>query len=209
MYTARGKGVDDCQPKREAKTAATLAALQSQLHELVPTARATIVNSDRLEDIIPLPDRRVAWQALRAAGFPLPALRLSWRVLMISVAIVLGPVLLMALAWQRASICLAVVELGILAYRLTRPLATHAPASCETVREAVLHLTPFEIADYRAGLWPREDVRDKVRLIIARGSGVRFQDVFDDSRLICGLPRSTAGTGSHRAVSDVADSATQ
>jgi len=80
----------------------------------------------------------------------------------------------------------------MLSYRLTRPLAVHPPVYCETVLEAALYLTPFKQVDFKAGLWPQEEIAAKVRMIIACSAGVRFQDVYNNSCLTCGLPRRTA-----------------
>jgi hypothetical protein len=188
--------VNDWQHSRVPKTASTLKDFRRQLQEMLP-ATADVKSADRFEDLIPIKDRRRVWEDLQAVGFTLLPLVLSRRVMLIAWAIVLGPVVLLALAFRTASIVLSVVELWILAYRLTRPLAVYPPASCENVREAVLHVTRFTLADYKAGLWPREEIAAKVRIIIARNCGVRFDDVHDDSCLICGLTRRT-GTQTHR-----------
>jgi hypothetical protein len=176
---------------REPKTTSALTALRGHLQELLSLSRTNIKPTDRLEDLIPLRDRRQVWQDLQAAGFNLPGLGLSKRVLLVALALVVGPVLLLALALRTASVVLSMIELGVLSYRLTRPLAVHPPVYCETVPEAALYSTPFKMTDYKAGLWPPEEIAAKVRLIIAQAAGVRFQDASDDSCIACGLPNRT------------------
>jgi hypothetical protein len=171
----------EAQTARQSKTVCTFIDFRRQLQDMLPTAAANIELAVRLEDVIPIKDRRRIWQMLQDTGLNLPHLGLSKRVLVIVVGLVVGPVVLLALALHTASIVLSVLELSVLAYRVTRPLAVYPPPSWETVHEAVLHLTRFRIADYRAGFWPHEDIAAKVRLIIASTKGVRLQDIHDDS----------------------------
>src|SRR5260221_184521 len=123
-------------PKREPKTMSTLTTFRGRLQELLSLPRTNIKPTDRLEDLIPTKVRRQVWQDLQASGFNLPSLGLSTRVLLIAIALVVGPVLLLAFALRMASIVLSIVELSVLSYRLTRPLAIHPPVYCETVLEA-------------------------------------------------------------------------
>jgi len=65
----------------EPKTTSALTAFRSQLNKILHTSQRAIEPNDRLEDLIPVKDRRQIWQDLQAAGFSLPSLGLSNRVL--------------------------------------------------------------------------------------------------------------------------------
>jgi hypothetical protein len=140
--------------------------------------------SDRLHSIVPSSERRRVWQELREAGWELPGLMRSPSVVTVAALMVLAPVLLLVLSLRTWCVLLSLIELSWVAHKLTRPLAIHPPAGCETVREAVLHLTPFRHEDYRAGRWPHDDIADKVRQIISAATGVPFAKIKDDSKLV-------------------------
>jgi hypothetical protein len=162
---------------REARTSSTLIEFRKRLQDAVPSITTSIDLTERLEDLIPAKDRRRVWKELRDAGLNLPPLRLSQPVVLLGVAAVAGPIALLMMTFRKASIALSAIEISVLVYRLLRPLAIRAPRGCETVREAALHLTPFSPVDYKAGLWPHEDIVDKVRQIVAEVYGLRFEEV--------------------------------
>jgi hypothetical protein len=166
------------------KTGQTLCRLREQLLLATALTPDAITPAARFEALIPDDERRRVWDGLRAGGLALPALELSPRVFLLAALMVLAPVLLLAFAQKNAAILLSVTELGLLARRITRPLAVHPPRGCETVREAVLRLTPFDTRDYKAGLWPPEDIADRVRLLIAEVANLPFESVKRESRLI-------------------------
>ena len=80
--------------------------------------------------------------------------------------------------------------LGLLARKVTRPLTIHPPIGCETMQEAALHLTPFRHEDYKAGLWPREDIAARVRWILARELHIPFEAITEKTSLadLCDPP---------------------
>jgi Zn-dependent protease with chaperone function len=139
---------------------------------------------DRIEAIIPAEERRRVWRELQLAGFDLPELTLSPRVFAIAAALVLAPVLLLVLSLRKWSMLLSLVELSVLAHRLTRPLAIYPPYGCQTVQQLVLHLSRFMPEDYKAGLWTHEEIAAKVRQIFAERAGVAVQNIKDDTPLV-------------------------
>jgi hypothetical protein len=144
--------------------------------------RAEIRPSDRFDILIPPEKRRRVWSRLRTEGLDLPALRLSGKALFLIVFLVLAPVLALYVALKSWTALFSIAELSFLARRIARPWAIHLPRGCETVREAALQLAPFSHEDYLAGLWPRKDIADKVRLIVARAAGVPFESVTEETR---------------------------
>src|SRR5262249_42521581 len=150
----------------KSKTTQTLHQLQEKLLEILPTLPEEITPSARFGMLIPPADRRRTWQQLQDAGFDLPQLTLSTRLFLTAAFIVLTPVALLAyfVSW---SFLFSVAELGLIAHKVTRPLAIHPPIGCETMQEAALHLTPFRKEDYEAGLWSHEEIAAKVRWVVS------------------------------------------
>jgi hypothetical protein len=144
--------------------------------------RAEIRPSDRFDILIPPDERRLVWSRLRTEELDLPALRLSGKALLLIVFLVLAPVLALYVAVRSWTALFSLAELSFLARRITRPWAIHPPHGCETVREAALQLAPFSRQDYQNGLWPRKDIADKVRLIVARAAGVPFESITEETR---------------------------
>jgi hypothetical protein len=171
----------------EPKTHHTLREFRRALQQVVPSIGAEISLSARLDSLVPSSERRRAWQELQAAGWELPELQRRTGVFAISALLVFAPVVLLALSLRTWSVVLSLIELSWVAHRLTRPLAVHPPIGCETVRELVLGWTPFRHEDYRAGLWPQEEIAAKVRLIISRAAGVPFADIKNDTKLLVEL----------------------
>jgi hypothetical protein len=157
--------------------------LQAGLSDIVPAPPEQITPTQRLDELVPQVERRRVWQELSDAGLALPPLGLPSRIFFGAACVVLAPVALLVLLVNWSFVFTA-VELYIWARRVTRPLATQVPAGCETVQEAVLHLTPFRREDYNAGLWPREAIALKVRSICARVAGLPVESVKEDTRWI-------------------------
>jgi hypothetical protein len=156
--------------------------LRRDLVELLPIARPRIRPETRFVDIIPRRDRRRVWRELQSRGYRLPALQLpGYLILWGTLSVVIRSA---AVAWLFKNPLFAAVGLpfAILTWFLARPLAVRPSLGCETIREAVLHVTPFRRVDYEAGLWPRADISAKVRLIIACAAGVPFDRVREDTR---------------------------
>jgi hypothetical protein len=173
----------------QSKIGMTLADFQDRLQEVIPSSPDHIELNDRLEDLIPSHERRRVWRELQRSGLTLPRLALSWRVFWISTAMIAAPLVLLALAMRTASLIVSLIEFSFLAYRFTRRWAVYPPPSCQTVRDAVLYLTPFHFVDYKAGLWSRKDLADKVRSIVANAHGLRLEDVHNDTCMACGTVR--------------------
>ena len=160
-----------------------LEELERELALLIPVSEP-IRASDRIEAIIPPGERRRVWRELQRAGFKLPGLRLRWSVFSIATGLVLGAVVLLALYLRDWSYSLiALVGLGILASRLSRPWAIHAPLGCETLHEAAAYLTRFLPEAYEAGLWTREEISFKIRQILAETANVSVEDIKGETSL--------------------------
>lgn len=166
----------------ETSTQRTFREFKHALQQVAPADHEVSLD-DRLDVIIPSRQRRRVWQQLRADGWELPELRLPAWVVLLSALVVSLIVALLVLSSRIWSALATLVDLSWGAKKLTRPWAVHPPIACETVREAVLRLTPFRREDYLAGLWPREDMAAKVRLIIAEVAEVPFAEIRGDTRL--------------------------
>jgi hypothetical protein len=140
--------------------------------------------SEELESILPVEDRRTIWRELQAAGFELPELEVSSKVFWIAAAMVLTPLGLLALALRTWFALLSLFELTFLAYRLTRPLAVHSPQWCRTVRQAASCLRNIRRPDGQVVPWTREEISEKVRMLIAERAGLPIEEVTEDSRFI-------------------------
>jgi hypothetical protein len=77
---------------------------------------------------------------------------------------------------------IALPILALLGYCISRPSAVHPDPP--TVRGAVIALTPFRVEDYRAGLWERSDIADRVRLILSENCGVPFESITEDTEIM-------------------------
>jgi hypothetical protein len=167
----------------EPRTQQTFREFKQALERIVPSAGPEISPNDRLDAIVAKEQRQRVWQELRAAGWELPELVRSAGVVFLAALLISAAVAFVALFLRTWSALLVLLDWSWLARKLTQPLAVHPPVACETVREAVLHLTPFRREDYQAGLWPREELAAKVRLIISKAAGVPFAQIRDDSKL--------------------------
>jgi hypothetical protein len=154
--------------------------LRAHLLDILPTRPEEISPTQRFDQLIPRVERQRVWQEFREAGFAVPPLRLPSQVFLVVAFVILAPVavLVLLLSW---SFVFALVELSILAQRVTRPLAIELPF--HTVQEAVLYLTPFRREDYRAGLWPREAIALKVRVLFAEAAGRPLESVREETRV--------------------------
>ena len=153
-----------------------------RLHEIAAPAK-DLSGSEELETILPVGDRQAIWRDLQAAGFELPELEISTEVFWIAAAMVLTPLGLLVLALQTWFAILAIVELTFLAYKLTRPLATHPPPWCKTVGQAALCLRNIRTPDGRIVGWTQEEVSEKVRMIIAESACLPIEKVTESARL--------------------------
>ncbi|OAI45602.1 hypothetical protein AYO44_12730 [Planctomycetaceae bacterium SCGC AG-212-F19] len=171
------------EPSPNSAPARTFTRLRACLAHVVPAPAESISYSSHLATIIPPWSRRRVWQQLRTAGLALPALTLSGPVFILVVTVVMFPAWLIVLTVKGWTAIFSLAELVLLSHKVTRPLAIHSPIGCETVEEAVLQSTPFRHEDYRAGLWPPEDIASKVRLMVAKAAGVSFATITPQTRL--------------------------
>jgi hypothetical protein len=156
--------------------------LQEILHEIAPPTKE-LSGSEELEAVLPLEDRRATWRELQSAGFELPELKISPRVFWIAALMVLTPLGVLCLASRTWFVIFSIVELTYLAYKLTRPLAVYAPDWCRTVGQAALCLRDVRTPEGRGVPWTREEVAERVRMIVAERAGVAIGEVTEDTRL--------------------------
>ena len=173
----------DTPREMETRTQMTFRQFQRAWNQIAPLPYREISLDDRMDAIVLWNQRRHVWNELRNAGWDLPELqRPKWMVLLLTLTVssIAG-----MLAWSVHlwSALVAMVDLSWTAHKFTRPLAVFPPIACETVREAVLRSTPFRHEDCQAGLWPREDIAAKVRLILSESTGVPFAEIREDTRL--------------------------
>lgn len=173
----------DASRPRESMTARTMRRLQAKLSELVGLPPAEFAPTKKLETLISRQERRRVWTELAAVGYPLPALGLSAPVFWIASIFVLGPLLVLVFLVKTWAVVLSLPELALLVHKITRRLAIHPPMNL-TVYEAALGLTPFRREDYDAGLWPAEDVAEKVRFVISISTGRAFDSIRAEDRIV-------------------------
>jgi len=140
--------------------------------------------AEELEAVLPVENRQATWRELKAAGFELPELEVSPSVFWIAVALVLMPLALLVLALRTWFAVLAIIDFTFLAYKFTRPLAIHPPDWCKTVGQAALCLKNIRGAHGAEVPWTREEITDRVRMIIAEAAGVPIGKVTHDTPLI-------------------------
>lgn len=172
----------------ESKVDQAYRKLQYLLAEMLGISPADVSRSGRFAALIPREERRRVWRELQEAGLPLPDLELSGPAFLFAAAMLLLPVGLLALLFRTWSVFLGLGNAYRLARKATRPWAIHPAHGCETIQEAVLYITPFKPEDYRAGLWPPEDIAAKVRQVIASTLGIPFDRITNEIRFIdiCG-----------------------
>lgn len=154
-----------------------------RLQEKIAAPAKDLSGSEELETILPVGDRQATWRELQAEGFELPELEISPLVFWIAAAMVLTPLGLLVLALRTWFAILSIVDLTFLAYKLTRPLAIHPPQWCRTVGQAALCLSNIRTPDGRIVGWTREEISEKVRMIIAEAAGLPIQKVTEGARL--------------------------
>lgn len=165
----------------DSMTTRTLRRLRRRLAELTSTPESEINAGTRLDALIARSDRRRVWSGLIKEGFELPDLERPPAVVWCAFFLL---ALLFATSLKAWQAILSGVELALFTRRVTRPLAVHPPLGCETLREAAIRATPFSQPDYHAGLWPHEDIADKVRLIIAEACNIPVSSIQDDTNLV-------------------------
>ncbi|MBI3411050.1 MAG: hypothetical protein HY040_22175 [Planctomycetes bacterium] len=168
--------------KRPSKVEETFQALGEQLSRVLHTATQGLSPSQRFDDLIPVDERRRVWMQLHEAGVALPALQLSGRVFMLFASLVfLSAVVLCHVCHWSFAFC--VVELGAITRKAARPWATYPPYGCETLHEAALQLTRFDLADYRKGLWSFDEIKGKIRLILCDACNLPFDSIRGSTRI--------------------------
>jgi hypothetical protein len=168
-------------PPLESMTTRTLRRLQAKLGESVGLPPAEFGPTKKIETMIPPKERRRVWTELAEAGYPLPSSGLSVLFLIASF-VALIPLSVLAFVSKAWAFFFFLPELSLLVRKIARWLAAHLPKGL-TVYEAALGLTPFRREDYELGLWPPEEIGDKVRLVISNSVGVPFDSIRGETRL--------------------------
>jgi hypothetical protein len=156
--------------------------LQAELATTLGLSVDEVAFTEPFAALVPPSERRRVWQELRQAGFALPELCLSQLLFWAAAVLVLIPAGLLVgfLSWAYA---MSTIKFAYVVHKLTLPGAIYPPIGCETLQEAALHLTPFKMEDYRAGLWPDEAIAAKVRWILSCNLDVPFGSITDKTRL--------------------------
>jgi hypothetical protein len=168
---------------RKSKIIQEFRDLRLKLGQILNKSPEDISPSHLLVTLIPADDRRRVWEQLRESGVVLPDLRLANPVIFVIALIVLLPVTVLAILSKNRLLFLCLFEFFWIAGKLTRTWAIFPPIGCETVQEAVLCTTSFHQSDFRAGLWPRQDIAAKVRWIFSERLGIPFGDITDESKI--------------------------
>ena len=136
----------------------------------------------RLEELVPAPLRREAWDAMRRRGLRLPDLGLSnldgWGCLM-AFAVVMGIVWAKAGGWLAAA---AGVPLAVFLYFVSRPWATE-PATVETLGELAMYGVDFTAHRESGYRWSRGDIALKVRIILGEAANVPLAAIREETTL--------------------------
>jgi hypothetical protein len=126
-------------------------------------SRHDICPGTRLDEILPVEQRRDLWERLQHQGLPLADLKLSPVIDWSSTLVVLGLTVAFALLLRSWLALLVFLPLSTIAYLLTRPWAVHFPSSPKTVGELVIYLISFKDhkgSGYRWTHNPRRSTRD-------------------------------------------------
>ena len=91
-------------------------------------------------------------------------------------------VALLALLLQDWLAFLLFIDLGLIAYKMSRPYAVHMNLAPRTVGELVLYLTSLKNHKHCGYRWTRNEIALKVRFIIAEQLGLRMDDVQPETR---------------------------
>lgn len=151
---------------------------------MLPSSHVRIRPDSQLDEIVPREARKQVWHAMRARWPELPRLVVPDRVARSSVYQLYAKAVLTIVMTHNILMLWTLIPFAWLIWLMTRPFAIEFPASCETMREAVLRVTHFTQTDFEAGLWPEEELSAKVRMIVADAVGRPFREVTEDSRLI-------------------------
>jgi hypothetical protein len=159
----------------------TFGQLRSALTEVLDLPRVSIRPDVPLAVLLPVENRRAAWEKLRSEGVDLPGLELphwlrettGWTVSVTTVSLALLLKDWWALAYG--------VELGMVGYKVTRPWAICIPLGLATVGELSMFLTSFREHRDSGYRWTRNEISFKVRQIVAESLGRRLDEVHETS----------------------------
>lgn len=177
--------------RRPCPTAKTFYGLRRALMHRIGVDRRDVRLATSMAAILPFEHRREMWDALRSAGFTLPGLRrpqtLAWSAgFLVTIIVLLSWLGLMQygaplpIVWSLTIL----IATASIAYWITSPFARAIPATCMTVRDAVLRNTNPETGEHGDAQWTPELVSYKVRRIVADISEVPLADVVDEARFV-------------------------
>ncbi len=173
------------QPKTHCATSRGFYRTRRALIQSVGLNRDQIRLDSKLEELIPTEQRRNAWGFLRQAGLALPVLRLS-SVQIVAILSAMAMVAAISIALTHAVLPIVFGSLFLTGYAFlfASSFARTIPNSCNTVRNLVIQLPPCPLdPPLNKGL-SREEVAQKVRLIISNGLGVPIEKVSNEARFV-------------------------
>lgn len=145
----------------------TFARLRSEMARAADLPRNRVRPGAALPDLLPRSRRRAAWARMKQNGLKLPPLELSQPARRSVLGVVLFATAAIALGAQMWAGLLAVIPLGLLAFRVSRPWAVEFPLGLRTVGELSLYLTRFGEHRDSGYRWTPNEVTTKVRMVIA------------------------------------------
>jgi hypothetical protein len=159
----------------------TFCRLRAGLMASLDIERRHVRPETPLELLIPRQHRRDVWRRLRDDGLDLPPLMLNPSEFGVAAITVLKTAASVALAVNGWAGLLSIIPLGVLANRVTRPLAVVLPPNVRTVGDLVLCLTSYRDHRDSGYRWSRGDIAWRVRFLVAQSCGLSLDEVREDS----------------------------
>jgi hypothetical protein len=162
----------------------TFCQLRNGLMTSFGVARRDVRPETQLDELLPIEQRREAWEQLRRRRMHLPALELSRRDQLRNLFAVIRATISSALYLQRWQAVLVAFPAGLLATWASRHRAVHFPPCIKTVGEMVIYAIRFGEHKERGYRWTRNDISLKVRMIVAERAGLPLEEIQPETRLI-------------------------
>jgi hypothetical protein len=173
------------QPRTYCATSRGFYRTRRVLVEAAGLNREQIRLDSRLDELLPIEQRRQAWALLQQAGLTPPALRLSSaQIAVILLATGVGATISIVLTHAILPILFGFLFLTAYFFTCAFSSARTIPKSCNTIRDLVMQL-PACPSDppLNIGL-SKGEVAQKVRLMISSGLGVPIEKVTNDARFV-------------------------
>jgi len=161
----------------------TFGQIRAALLSATGLPRAEIRPSTPLAVLLPETRRRHIWRELRQHGLRVPALELRGRDVLFGSLSVVARTLSLMLWLRHWTTLVFAIPLWLLQYWMSRPKAVIFPMELQTVGDLTLYLTSFcehQASGYR---WTRNEIRFKVRLVVAECYNTSLRIVQAETRL--------------------------